>query len=53
MLKMSEPFGHSSVDELVERNTFLLREVFRYSTHGGDKPEGKLADNGFFLTRGH
>jgi hypothetical protein len=53
MLKMSELFGHGNVDELVERNAFLLREVLRYPAHGGHEPEGKLAHGDFLLTHRH
>jgi hypothetical protein len=34
MLKMSELFRYGKVDELVERNAFLLREVLRYPAYG-------------------
>lgn len=53
MLKMSQLFGYGNVDELVERNAFLLRKVLRYSAHGGHEPKGKLAYGDFFLNHRH
>jgi hypothetical protein len=42
MLKVSELFGYGDFDELVERDAFLFREVFRYSEHRCLEPKWEL-----------
>jgi hypothetical protein len=53
VLKVSELFGYGDIDELVERDTFFLREVFRNPAHRWHEPKRELGHGNLFLVGGH
>jgi hypothetical protein len=53
VLKVSEFFGYGDIDELVERDAFPLREVFRYPAHRWHEPKWELVHGNLLLVGGH
>ena len=49
MLKMGKLLRHSDIDELVERDTLLPREILGNLTDRRHQPERKLAHDNFLL----
>jgi hypothetical protein len=53
MLQMGELFRHRNINELIQGDALLQREVFGHPADRRHEPEWEFIHSNFFLTRAH